>query len=62
MIANRVASNPFSNHELFVSSYLLEDKVVREVFGAYETYPERREFLLSQIKGMLERMLGASSS
>ncbi|XP_066330417.1 uncharacterized protein [Miscanthus floridulus] len=62
MIANRVASNPFSNHELFVSSYLLEDKVIRDVFGAYESYPERREFLLSQIEEVLMKVLGASSS
>lgn len=62
MIANRVASNPFSNHELFVSSYLLEDKVNRDVFGAYESYPERREFLLSQIKQVLMKVLGSSSS
>lgn len=62
MIANRVASNTFSNYELFVSSYLLEDKSIRDVFRVYETYPERREFLRRQIKQVLERVLGAQSS
>jgi hypothetical protein len=61
MIAHRVPSNPFSNYDLFVSSYVLEDKVMRDVFKACKTYPERREFLQTQIEIVLNRVLGASS-
>lgn len=62
MITNRVDSKAFSNHDLFLSSCLLEDKVTWDVFGTCETYVEMRDFLLTQIKKVMKEVLGVSSS